>query len=328
MMYFTGSKEHNVRMRERALKHGLTLNEYGLYPHDPDAELPPQDRGASPIAGATEADVFSALGLVEVQPEIREDRGEFVITEPVQLIEHPHIRAELHAHTRASDGTLSIDELIALAESRGLHTIAVTDHSRSSVQANGLSIERLREHIASVHDARSRFPTMNVLAGSEVDILADGHLDYPDDVLRELDIVVASPHAALAQESAKATERLTRAIESGRIDILGHPTGRLVNRREGLHPDMDVIVQAAARCRVALEINAHWMRLDLRDVHARAAMQAGAFIAINCDVHASSDFDNIRYGLLTARRGWVTPDRCLNTWSASQLNEWLHARRK
>jgi DNA polymerase (family 10) len=326
LMYFTGSKEHNVRMRERALKRGLTLSEHGLFPLDED-ETPPHSRGIRPVAGETEAEVFAALGLPWMPPETREDRGELALTHTPRLIEVAHIRAELHAHTTASDGMLSLDGLIEHAKARGFHTIAVTDHSKSSFQANGLSPERLREQIRAVRQAQGRFEGIRVLAGSEVDILADGALDYDDDLLAELDIVVASPHAALSQESAVATARLVRAIEHPATRVLGHPTGRLVSRRKGLEPDMKAVFQAARACGVALEINAHWLRLDLRDTHVRGAVEAGCLIAIDCDVHDPADFDNLEYGVLTARRGWLPPEQCVNTWSADRLHAWLRDRR-
>ncbi|MCC6285292.1 MAG: DNA polymerase/3'-5' exonuclease PolX [Phycisphaerales bacterium] len=326
LMYFTGSKEHNVRMRERALKRGMTLSEHGLFPLDQD-ESPPHSRGVRPVAGATEEEVFGALGLPWIPPEVREDRGEMSLTRTPSLIESGQVRAELHAHTTASDGLLSLDQLIGHAKSRGFHTIAVTDHSRSSFQANGLSPERLRQQIRDVRQAQGRFAGIRVLAGSEVDILADGALDYDDELLAELDIVVASPHAALGQDSAQATARLVRAIGHPATRILGHPTGRLVSRRKGLEPDMGAVFQAARAQGVALEINAHWLRLDLRDTHVRGAVEAGCLIAIDCDVHDPADFNNLEFGVLTARRGWLPPEQCVNTWEAPRLHAWLRDRR-
>ncbi len=324
MLYFTGSKEHNVRMRERAIKRGMTLNEYGLYKSgDTKDKTPPQERGETPVAGETEQSVFKALDLVYVEPELRENRGEMDFKEAPKLVAVDDIKAELHAHTTESDGSMSLDELIQQAIDRGYHTIAVTDHSKSAVQANGLSIERLRKQRDSIEEARERFgKKITVLAGSEVDILADGSLDYPDDVLERLDFVVASPHAALSQEPTAATKRLIKAIEHPAVRVLGHPTGRLINRRKGLEPAMDELFAAAKEHKVALEINAHWMRLDLRDTHVLAAVEAGCLIAINTDAHARADFDNLRYGVLTARRGRLGPDQCVNTWSKTKLQKW------
>lgn len=325
LLYFTGSKEHNVRLRERALAKGLTLNEYGLFKEDGDPS-PPQARGIEPIAAASEEEIFGVLGLEWIPPELREDRGEIAAAAEralPSLIEVADIKAELHAHTTASDGAMTIDELIGEAQRRGVHTIAVTDHSRSSVQANGLSPERLRDHIAAVHAARSRHPGITVLAGSEVDILADGSLDYEDELLALLDIVVASPHSALRQDSAKATERILRAVRHPLVHIIGHPTGRLIGDREGLAPDLPAIAKAAAEAGTALEINANDWRLDLRDTHVKAAVDAGCLLAINCDVHGRSNFDLLRYGVLTGRRGWLSAKGCVNCWSGAALHAWL-----
>lgn len=322
LMYFTGSKEHNVKLRQRALDRGFTLNEYGLFPEDGE-DVPPQKRGVKPVAAGSEEEVYAALGLGWIPPELREDRGELGIEKVPAMVRIEEIRAELHAHTTASDGRMSIVELAEAAKARGFHTVAVTDHSRSSVVANGLSVERLLEHIGAVHAARKKVKGIEILAGSEVDILADGSLDYPDEVLAKLDIVVASPHTALSQDSPTATKRLVRAIENPHVNILGHPTGRIIGRRAGLSPEWASIFAAAKAHDVALEINSHWMRLDLRDVHVRAAVEAGCVLAIDCDVHWAEDFDCLRFGVATARRGWLPPERCVNTWGAGRLWEWL-----
>ena len=325
LLYFTGSKEHNVQLRERAIARGLHLNEYGLFPDD--GSPAPQERGVTPVAAADEESIYAALGMPTIPPECREAHGELDWTQAPRLVEVGDIRCELHAHTTASDGQLSIAALAELAKSRGFHTIAVTDHSRASAQANGLSVERLMQHIEAVREAEREVGGIRILAGSEVDILADGHLDYDDDTLAKLDIVVASPHTALRQEPATATERLLKAIRNPFVHILGHPTGRIILGRDGLSPDMRAMAAAAAEHGVALEINAHWMRLDLRDSHVRAAMEAGAMIAINCDIHAPEDADNLRYGVMTARRGGVTPDRCINCLDRAGLDRWLGLRR-
>jgi DNA polymerase (family 10) len=328
LMYFTGSKEHNVAMRQRALARGLTLNEYGLFPEDKE-DSPPQSRGIKPVASAREEDVFEALGLPYVPPEIRESHGELDLSQTPRLVELSDIKAELHAHTTASDGTLSIEQLARAAHARGFHTIAVTDHSKSSAIAGGLSPERLRAHIVAVREAEKKLQDsgvdIRILAGSEVDILVDGSLDYDDDLLAALDIVVASPHASTRQDPGPATARLLRAIRHPLVHIIGHPTARLINRRPGMEPVIAELVAAAREHNTALEINAHWLRLDLRDVHVRAA--AGCLIAIDCDVHAPEDFDNLRYGVLTARRGWLTADRCVNTWTRPELEKWLTSKR-
>ena len=327
LMYFTGSKEHNIALREIAIKKDMRLNEYGLFPvDDKDADESPQSRGIEPIAAATESEIYHALDLAFVPPELRESRGELTSDIP-KMIELKDIKAELHAHTIASDGQLTIEELANEAKRRGFHTIAVTDHSKSSFQANGLSEDLLREHIAAIHEADTNIKSIKILAGSEVDILTDGTLDYDDDLLAELDIVVASPHVALSQDRKKATARLIRAIENPNVHILGHPSGRLIGRREGMDIDINAIAAAAAEYDVALEINASFWRLDLRDTHVKSALEAGAKIAINTDAHAADNFDNLRYGVLTGRRGWLTKEHCINCWSKTRLHKWLKSKR-
>ncbi|MEO1369320.1 MAG: DNA polymerase/3'-5' exonuclease PolX, partial [Acidobacteriota bacterium] len=310
LMYFTGSKEHNVRLRELAIRQGKRLNEYGLFAGTDER---PQDSGAEPLAAETEEAIYAELGLPWVAPELREDRGEI---ERVQdgapaLIGLDDIRSELHAHTPASDGKLSIVELAEEAKGRGFHTLAVTDHSKSSVIANGLDEDRLRRHIDDIRDADARVDGIKILAGSEVDILADGSLDYDDDLLAELDVVVASPHAALRQSPQEATTRLLHAIRHPLVHILGHPTGRIINKREGLSPDMDALIEAAVETDTALELNANWHRLDLRDSHLRQALKAGCKIAIDTDAHRAMHFDFLIYGVLTARRAGLEPESCI-----------------
>ena len=327
LMYFTGSKEHNVKMREKALAKGLTLNEYGLFPdEEPDAG-PPQDRGIEPVASEDEEKVYAKLELAWVPPEMREDRGELMIDATPELLTVEDIKAELHAHTTASDGKLELEQLAQAAIDRGFHTLAVTDHSKSSAQAGGLNETRLAEQAEVIARANEALPEITIMKGSEVDILADGSLDFDDDTLAALDVVVASPHVALDQDPKKATKRLLKAIENPCVHILGHPTGRIISRRPGLQPAMDEIIAAAKEHDVALEINAHWLRLDLRDTHVRAAVEAGVKIAIDCDVHAESDYDNLRFGVVTGRRGWLTKDLCVNAWSKTKLHKWLRSKR-
>lgn len=328
LLYFSGSKEHNVRLRQRALKRGMTLNEYGLFPED-DEKTPPQERGVKPVASKSEEDIYEALGLPFVPPELREDQGECDAPPGHEwgLLTLADIKAELHAHTTASDGKMSIEELANAAKARGFHTIAVTDHSKSQPLAGGLSPERLIEHIDAIHAARKKVKGITILAGSEVDILPDGTLDYQDDVLMRLDLVVASPHNSLKQDDADATERMVRAASHPLVHIVGHPTGRLINAREGLSPDMKKVAVAAAKHATALEINCNFMRLDLRDAHVRVALAAGADIAIDCDVHHPADFEQLRYGVATARRGGLTPERCVNAWDAKRLTAWVKKKR-
>jgi len=329
LMYFTGSKQHNIALRERALKKGLTLNEYGLFTDDDD-KTPPQHRGIKPKASKTEESIYKALGLAYVPPELREDRGELaaaIAGELPGLITLDDIKAELHAHTTASDGSFTIEELANEAKSRGFHTIAVTDHSKSSFQANGLSVDRLLKHIDDIREAASRVKGITILAGAEVDILIDGRLDYDDDLLAKLDLVVASPHASLKQDSETATNRLLAALQHPLVHILGHPTGRIINRREGLSPNINQLIEAAVEHDKALEINANHLRLDLRDSHVRAAVETGALIAIDTDAHSHDDFDELRYGVLTARRGWLTAKQCISAWPKAKLHKWIKAKR-
>ncbi|MGD9790232.1 MAG: DNA polymerase/3'-5' exonuclease PolX [Phycisphaerales bacterium] len=328
LMYFTGSKEHNIRLRGRALDLGLTLNDWGLFPID-EEKTAPHLRGVKPVAGATEEEIYARLNLPWIPPEMREDRGECDLASIPKLVELADIQAELHAHTTASDGLLSLDELAELALKRGFHTLAVTDHSRSSIQANGLSVDRLLTQVETINSAKSKWKKkgLALLTGNEVDILADGTLDYDDKVLKQLDVVVASPHAALSQDPESCTKRLVKALSHPLVHILGHPTGRLVGKRKGLEPDMMKLIAAAKTHHTALEINAHWMRLDLRDAHVRLAVEAGCTIAIDCDVHAAEDYDNLRFGVMTARRGWCPKALCLNTWPQKKLHDWLSAKR-
>ena len=337
LMYFTGSKEHNVKMRERAQARGMSLNEYGLWKGDalkPGKEGPGDgDRRAlgEAVASRSEEDVFGALGLAWVPPELREDRGELRLAEQgglPALLELSDIRAELHTHTTASDGVWSIEENALGAAARGFHTVAITDHSRGQVQANGLTAERLEKHIVAVRAVAEKLKgTITVLAGSEVDILTDGGLDYPDELLAELDIVVASPHASLTQEPAKATARLLKAIEHPYVTILGHPTGRIVLKREGLSPDIEVLSKAAAQRGIALEINANPYRLDLRDTHVRVALEHGCKLAINTDAHGEGDLMALRFGVMTARRGGATKGDVVNTLDAAGLRAWIASTR-
>ncbi len=331
LMYFTGSKAHNIKLRERALDRGLSLNEYALTRDNKDGPA---------VAAQTEEEVYAALDLTWIPPELREDRGEITRAQrshadPAaadglpQLLELSDIRAELHSHTTASDGTWSIEENARAALARGFHTVAITDHSKGQVQANGLSNERLIQHIEAVREVAQKLKgQITVLAGSEVDILSDGRLDYPDELLAELDIVVASPHAALTQDPDKATKRLLKAIDNPYVTLIGHPTGRLVNRREGLSPDMDALFKAAAVRGIALEINASPYRLDLRDTHAHTWVHDhGGKLSINTDAHQESNLDNLRFGVLTARRAGARKQDVVNCLNQKKLRAWIRSTR-
>ena len=308
LLYFTGSKEHNIVLRERAIKQDKKLNEYGLEPSN---------------LSETEEIIYSDLGMPWIPPEIREDRGEFACETTPKFITSKDIRCDLHCHTTASDGHMSIEELAAIAIARGYHTIAVTDHSQSQGQANGLKPDRLCKHIDLIRETNETITGVTILAGSEVDILPDGSLDYDDELLAMLDIVVASPHAALQQSPEDATKRLVAAIEHPLVHIIGHPTGRIINKRKGLEPDIPSLVAAAVEYDTALELNANSYRLDLKDTHVRAACEGGATIAINTDAHRPEDFEQLQYGILTARRGWAEPKNCINCLEQDELQTWL-----
>ncbi|NIA06152.1 MAG: DNA polymerase/3'-5' exonuclease PolX [Actinobacteria bacterium] len=319
LAYFTGSKAHNVAVRGIAVDKKLKLNEYGLF------------KGERRIAGADESGIYSKLGLDFVVPEIREDRGEIQAAQNgtlPNLLEISDIRGDLHMHTTASDGTTTIEELAQAAKDMGYEYIAVTEHSGSSAIAHGLNAERLLEQIEKVRQADIRIKGIKILASAEVDILADGSLDYPPKVLDKLDLVTASIHSGLAGSAQKVTFRLLKAMESPYVDIIGHPTGRLLGQREAMDLDMAQIIATAAERQIALELNSHWVRLDLKDVHLRMAKEHGVKIALCTDAHSVEDLQNIRYGIWTARRGWLQASDVLNAKTAEELVEWVNARRE
>ena len=314
LAYFTGSKAHNVRLREIAIKKGLKLNEYGLF------------KGSKQIAGADEQGVYKALGLPWMVPELREDRGEIEAASEgklPRLISLKDIHADLHMHTDASDGLNTIAEMVAACRAKGYTCMAICDHSKSQIQANGLDEKRLAQHVKAIRKEASKFKDISILTGIEVDIFKDGSLDFASDVLEQLDFVTASPHSALSMGRDEATKRLIKAIEHPHVNCIGHPSGRLINARPGMELDIDSIAAAAAANDVALEINAHYMRLDLRDVHVRAAISAGAKIMINTDAHSIEDLELMSYGVMTAKRGWASCKDVINTWSVDKIKKWL-----
>jgi DNA polymerase (family 10) len=334
LLYFTGSKEHNVRLRGRAQGKGMTLNEWGLYrlaEYDKAAKKTGEAPAVKAVAGKDEAEVYRALDLQFVEPELREDRGEIEASERGKLpdlIDHADIRGDLHTHTTASDGHASIEQMAEAAIGLGYEYLAITDHSKSQVIAHGLSAADLLKHVKRIRKVGEQYKgDITLLAGSEVDILADGRLDYEDAVLAELDIVIASPHAALTQPANKATDRLLRAIENRYVTVIGHPTGRLIGRREGLPLDFGKIFAAAAKAGVALEINAGWPRLDLNDLRARAAVEAGAKLSIDTDAHSTEGLAGIELGIDMARRGWVTKADVINCWPLKKLMAFVGKRR-
>jgi DNA polymerase (family 10) len=320
MQYFTGSKAHNVALRQRALKMGYTLNEYSL------ADL----ETGKPVAGKSEEEIYAKLKLDYIPPELRENLGEIDAAEkhtsPV-LITLDDLQGDVHMHTVETDGKNTIEEMAEAAKARGYKYIAITDHSKNLAFANGLDDTRAVAHIQRIHEANDRIEGITIFAGIEVDILADGDLDLSDDVLAQMDVVIASVHSVFNQETPKMTERLLKAIENPNTSIIGHPTGRLQLRRDAYRFDMDAVLTAAAKHKVAMELNSYPDRLDLNDVHLRQAKQRGVKIVINTDSHHTSHLDKIRYGVLQARRAWLTKGDVLNTlpgqrFTKAMRHEW------
>jgi DNA polymerase (family 10) len=316
LQYATGSQAHNVRLREQALRSGLSLSEHGF-----------KDEGGQLITCADEQDVYKTLGMPWIPPELREDRGEIEAAssgEIPPLIEVKHLRGELHAHSTWSDGKASILEMAQAAQSLGMEYLVISDHSQSLGVAGGLSVEdlqRQREEIDAVQEELG--DQIHLLQGSEVEILSDGTLDYEDDVLARLDIVIASLHTGLHQDREVATQRLLKAIENPYVRVIGHLTGRLIGKRDPADLDIERILEAAAKQNVVLEINSHPDRLDLKDTHAKLAAEMGCTLAINTDAHHPSHFDMRRFGVGTARRAWIRPEQVVNTKSISDLQDWL-----
>jgi len=319
LQYFTGSQAHNIKLRELALTKGLSLSDYAL-----------TRKNGQEILCATETEVYKTLGLAYIPPEMREDRGEIQVAalgELPRLIELKDLQSELHSHTTWSDGALAVREMALAARIRGLKCLAITDHSQSLGVTGGLTPERLRVQRREIDAAQAELGAgFSLLQGAEVEIRADGRLDYSDDVLEDLDIVVASLHTSLRQERQRVTARLLHAIQNRHVDIIGHPTGRLLPDREGADLDMDVILPAAAEAGVALEINANPSRLDLDDVYARRALELGCLLAVNTDAHHPDHLDLAHFGVGTARRAWATADNVINAWPVEKLLHWLDER--
>ena len=306
MQYFTGSKAHNVTLRQRALKMGYTLNEYSL------ADL----KTEQPVAGKTEEEIYAKLNLNYIAPELRENLGEIEAGEKhtlPALITLGDLQGDVHMHTVETDGRNTIEEMAEAAIGRGYQYMAITDHSKNLAFANGLDDQRAVAHIQKIREANERIGGIKIFAGIEVDILADGSLDLSDEVLAQMDVVIASVHSAFNQEPAQMTERLLKAIANLNTSIIGHPTGRLQLRRDAYQFDMDAVLNDAANKRVAMELNSYPDRLDLNDVHLRQAKQRGVKIVINTDSHHTSHLDKIRYGITQARRAWLSKGDVLNT---------------
>ena len=312
MQYFTGSKAHNVALRHRALKMGYTLNEYSL------ATL----EGEKPVAGKTEEEIYDKLKLDYIPPEMRENLGEIDLAQShslPRLITQKDLQGDVHMHTVETDGRNTIEEMAQAAKDRGYKYMAITDHSKNLAFANGLDDKRAVEHIRRIRDAAQKIEGITIFAGIEVDILADGDLDLSDAVLAQMDLVIASVHSVFNQEPAKMTDRLLKAISNPNTSIIGHPTGRILLRRDAYAYDMHAVLTAAARNKVAMELNSYPDRLDLNDVNLRQAKQHGVKIVINTDSHHISHMEKIRFGVLQARRAWLTKEDVLNTLPAAKF---------
>ena len=316
--YFTGSKEHNVRLREIAVKKKLKLNEYGLF------------EGEKIIAGPVEEEIYQKLGIDYVHPLLREDRGEVEAAKNhslPELIDPDDIIGDFHMHTNASDGNCSISELAETAKAWGYEYICITDHSRASAIANGLSARRLAQEIQEIRNINEKIKGITILAGSEVDILANGSLDFEDELLAELDFVIASVHSGLAGPRQKVTMRTLKAMDNPYVNCIGHPTGRLIGQREAMDLDISAVINHAAQTHTALEVNANPWRLDLKDIHCRMAIKAGAKLAIGTDAHSTHGLGLMDYGVTTAGRGWATKSDVLNTLSLAKLKSWIKNKR-
>jgi len=344
LLYFTGSKDHNIRLRGLAQDNGMTLNEWGLYrvsDYEAGAGKAAKGEGhekketgkppaARAVASGTEDEVYKKLDLAWIAPELREDRGEIELARSrtlPRLIELADIRGDLHNHTTASDGVATIQQMAEAAIELGYTFLGITDHSKSQTIAHGLDEKRLMQHVEAIHKVGAKLKGITLLAGCEVDILADGRLDFEDAILKELDLVIASPHIALRQDEGKATDRLLRAIENRYVHIIGHPSGRLINTREGLPLNWSKVIQAAANAGTALEINAGWPRLDINEIHARAAIAQGVLLSINTDSHSVEQFSQMNLGVGVARRAGAEKANVINCWDWPALSKFLSKKR-
>jgi len=321
LQYFTGSKAHNIALRERAIRRGFKLNEYGLFTVADDRR----------VAGEREEEIYGALGLDWIPPELREMRGEIDAAGAhvlPRLVDRADLRGDLHLHTTETDGKDDLRSMADGACESGLEYIAITDHSQALAMANGLDERRTLAHAGRIRELDAQNPGVRLLAGIECDIRPDGSLDLADDCLAALDIVIVSVHSAFNQDRQQMTERVLRALENPHVDVLGHPTGRLILRREPYALDVDAVIDTAARLGVALEINCQVDRLDLNDVHAKRGRDRGARFVISSDGHSRLAFGRLRWGVLMARRGWLQPADVLNTLPLDQFRSSLRRNRR
>lgn len=330
LQYFTGSKEHNVAVRTRAVKDGIRVNEWGVFriPEGADpAELGKEE--GERLAGETEEGVYEALGMPWVPPVLRENRGEVeaALGDGLpELVELSDIRGDLQMHSTWSDGKVGIEEMALACSEKGYEYFAITDHSQAMAMVQGLTPQRAREQWEEIEEIRERVGGIEILRSVEIDILKDGELDMPDEILEELDIVVVSVHSLMDQDEATMTKRVIKAISHPQVDILAHPTGRIINRREPFAMDVEAVLTAAADLGVAVELNANPNRLDLSDVHVHRARELGVPVVISTDAHKPEGLDNMRYGVEQARRGWLGTADVLNTRTLAEFREWLGRR--
>jgi len=312
LQYFTGGRQHNIRLREMAVRNGLKINEYGVF----------REPGETRVGGKREEEIYKALGLPMMPSQLREDTGEIeaaLAGRLPDLVALEDIRGDLHVHTNWSDGSHDLDTVIAAARNKGYEYIAVTDHTKGLGVAHGLDEKRLLDEIRLIDDGNRRLSGFKVLKGTEIDIRSDGRLDLPDDVLERLDIVVASVHSGLGQTQDQITKRILSAIRNPQVSVIAHPTGRLIGERDAYAVDMEAVLREAAKYGVAMEINAYPLRLDLNDLHARMAIGYGVPLVISTDAHITSQFDNMVYGVSSARRGWVEKKDVLNALPYDEL---------
>lgn len=321
LSHFSGARAFNIALRDRAIKMGYRLNEYGLHRED-----------GTVVPVQSEADIFKTLGLQWIPPEMRENRGEIEAAARnalPKLVEMEDIKGDLHVHSTWSDGHNSILEMARAAKRRGYEYIAITDHSQSLSIARGLTVERLRAQRKEIEEAEKAIGGgFRIFHGIELEIKTDGTLDYPDDVLEWLDIVVASIHNGLRQPADEVTQRALNAVRNPHVDILGHPTGRLINQREPSAMDVGAVIKEAAKTGIALEVNSSPERLDLDDVYIQEAMENGCLLSVDTDAHSPGNFELLEYGVHMARRGWATADRIITTWPLEKLEGWLKGRGK
>ena len=312
LIYFTGSKEHGIHLRERAQKNDLKVNEYGIFREGED----------EPIAGETEEEMYEALDLKWVPPEMRENRGEIELAEErdlPDLIQLEDIKGDIHMHTNYTDGVASIKEMAKAATEHGYEYIAITDHSKRVNVAGGLNADELAEQLKEIDKVNDEIDDIRILKGIEVDILEDGSLDLPDDILSKLDIRICSVHYHMDMDSEKQTERILKAMDNPWMDILAHPTGRLLQKRDGMNLDMEAIMDKAVEKNIIMEINANPERLDLDDRHSKMAMEKRLLISVSTDAHSIGDLQNMKYGIFQARRGWLKSGDVVNTLGAEEL---------